>query len=181
MAQSKQRAALPLILRIVSINMAAIHTSSMGWSKAALNSMVKINSFLRESQRLNNKGPVGMSRKILAKDGFRFSNANYENAATFDGFRFARERAEHMAHHDSHDEQAIFKHQMISTAVDHLPFGTGKHAWPLFRGYGTEGHDGAFGDGVRCQGGGGGSATGGRRFWHEDPNPTGKVQIRKRQ
>ncbi|KAF8174142.1 cytochrome P450, partial [Mycena galopus ATCC 62051] len=142
MAQSKQRAALPLILRIVSINMAAIHTSSMpftqaffdfdltthpeyllpmreeverivsveGWTKAALNIMVKINSFLRESQCLNNNGPVGMLRQILAKDGFRFSNgtvlpsgayvcvaarrihydeSNYENAATFDGFRFA--------------------------------------------------------------------------------------------
>lgn len=28
-----------------------------GWTKAALNSMVKIDSFLRESQRLNNNGP----------------------------------------------------------------------------------------------------------------------------
>ncbi|KAF8143309.1 hypothetical protein K438DRAFT_1507957, partial [Mycena galopus ATCC 62051] len=117
--------------------------SAEGWSKAALNSMVKINSFLQESQRLNNNGPVGMSRKILAKDGFRFSNSmvlpngayvcvaarqihydesNYENPATFDGFCFARERAEHMAHHDYNDEQDIFKRQMISTAVDHLPF-----------------------------------------------------------
>jgi hypothetical protein len=28
-----------------------------GWTKAALNSMVKIDSFLRESQRLNPTGP----------------------------------------------------------------------------------------------------------------------------
>jgi hypothetical protein len=28
-----------------------------GWTKAALNSMVKIDSFLRESQRINTNGP----------------------------------------------------------------------------------------------------------------------------
>ncbi|KAF8146004.1 cytochrome P450 [Mycena galopus ATCC 62051] len=166
-AEGEQRIALPLTLRILSINMAAIHTSSMafthalfdltahpehllpmreevervvsqeGWTKAALNNMVKVDSFLRESQRVNNNSPVGMSRKIVAKDGFWFSDGtvlpngayvcvaarpihyddlNYEHAATFDGFRFARERAEHT---------------MISTAVDHLPFGTGKHACPV--------------------------------------------------
>jgi cytochrome P450 len=59
--------------------------------------------------------------------------ANYENAATFDGFRFARERAEHVAQHDANNAnvQDIFKRHMISTAVDHLPFGTGKHACPV--------------------------------------------------
>jgi len=235
MAQGEQRTTLPLTLRILSINMAAIHTSSMaftqalfdltthpeyllpmreevervvsaeGWTKAALNSMVKIDSFLRESQRLNNNGPVGMTRKILGKDGFRFSNgtvlpsgayvcvaarpihydeSNYENAATFDGFRFARERAEHMAHHDSNDEQDIFKRQMISTAVDHLPFGTGKHACPgrffavtelkammahLVMDYDVK----AEVEGVRPA-----DDVFGTRI---APNPTGKVQIRKRQ
>ncbi|KAJ7876710.1 cytochrome P450 [Mycena olivaceomarginata] len=183
MAEGEQRALGPLTLRILSVNMAAIHTTSMaftqalfdltthpehllpmreeaervvreeGWTKAALNSMVKIDSFLRESQRINTNGPIGMSRKVVAKEGFRFSNgivlpngayvnvaakpthyddANYENAATFDGFRFAREREEHMTHHDHSDSQSqdIFKRQMISTGVDHLPFGTGKHACP---------------------------------------------------
>jgi len=120
-----------------------------GWSKAALNSMVKIDSFLRESQRLNNGGPMIMHRKVVAKEGFRFSDgtiiphnsfvyvaarathydeANFENPTKFDGFRFARERAEHMANRDP--SRDIFKRQMISTAVDHLPFGTGKHACP---------------------------------------------------
>jgi hypothetical protein len=28
-----------------------------GWTKAALNSMVKIDSFFRESQRINSNGP----------------------------------------------------------------------------------------------------------------------------
>ncbi|KAK7007990.1 cytochrome P450 [Favolaschia claudopus] len=180
-AEGEQRTVNALALRILSTNMAAIHTSSLtftqalfdltthpeyflpmreeaervvkeeGWTKAALNNMVKIDSFFRESQRVNNFGPLGMSRKVVAKEGFRFSDgtvlprgaylsvaarathyddSKYENATTFDGFRFSRERTEHMEHHDPGNNQDIFKHHMISTAVDHLPFGTGKHACP---------------------------------------------------
>ncbi|KAJ7796325.1 cytochrome P450 [Mycena olivaceomarginata] len=180
LAEGEERAVLPLTVRILATNMAAIHTSSTaityalfdlttypeyllpmreeaervvkeeGWTKAALNSMVKIDSFLRESQRIN-AGPVGMRRRVVAKDGFRFSDgtvlpygsylgvalqpthydeSNYEKAATFDGFRFAREREEHLANHNHNDNQGIFKRHMTSTAVDHMPFGTGKHACP---------------------------------------------------
>ncbi|KAJ6600446.1 cytochrome P450 [Mycena vulgaris] len=178
-AQGEERTVPALVLRVLSTNFAAIHTSSMafthalfdltthpehllpmreeaehvvaneGWTKAALNSMVKIDSFLRESQRLNGNGSVAMIRKVVSKDGFRFSDgtvlpngsfvcaaaraihydaSNYKNAAEFDGFRFARERAEHAATHDL--TQDVFKRQMISTAGDFLPFGTGKHACP---------------------------------------------------
>ncbi|KAJ7333990.1 cytochrome P450 [Mycena albidolilacea] len=179
-AVGEQRTTEDLTLRILAINMAAIHTSSMafthalfdltthpehflpmreeaervvreeGWTKAALNNMPKIDSFLRESQRLNPGGSLVMQRRVVSKDGFRFSDgtvlphgafmsipsravhydtSNYENAATFDGFRFERERVEHMAQHEP-SEQDIFKRHMISVAPDHLPFGTGKHACP---------------------------------------------------
>ncbi|KAF7346950.1 hypothetical protein MVEN_01447400 [Mycena venus] len=178
-AQDEERTVPALVLRVLSTNFAAIHTSSMaftqalfdltthpqhllpmreeaehvvaneGWTKAALNSMVKIDSFLRESQRLNGNGAVSMIRKVVSNDGFRFSDgtvlpkgsfvcaaaraihydaSNYKNPAEFDGFRFARERAEHAATHDL--TQDVFKRQMISTAGDFLPFGTGKHACP---------------------------------------------------
>jgi cytochrome P450 len=180
-AKGDQRTPLDLTLRILGINMAAIHTSSMafthalfdltthpehllpmreeaervikeeGWTKAALNSMVKIDSFLRESQRLNPGGPLVMQRRVMSKNGFRFSDgtllpygaflsvasrpvhfdaSKYDNPATFDGFRFERERVEHMAHEPSVDNQDIFKRHMISVDADHLPFGTGKHACP---------------------------------------------------
>ncbi|KAJ7119729.1 cytochrome P450 [Mycena epipterygia] len=180
-AEGEERTVPALVLRILSTNMAAIHTSSMafthalfdlttypehflpmreevervvkeeGWTKAALNSMFKVDSFLRESQRLKGNGPVTMTRQVVAKDGFRFSNgtvlpqgayvsvaarpmhydpANYENASTFDGFRFARERAEHKVDQDSTVTKNIFKRHMVSTASDHLPFGNGKHACP---------------------------------------------------
>ncbi|KAF8209559.1 cytochrome P450, partial [Mycena galopus ATCC 62051] len=178
-AQGEERTVPALVLRVLATNFGAIHTSSMaftqalfdltthpehllpmreeaehvvakeGWTKAALNSMVKIDSFHRESQRLNGNGPVAMIRKVVSKDGFRFSDgtvlpngsfvcaaaraihydaSNYKNATEFDGFRFARERAEHAATHDL--TQDVFKRQMISTAGDFLPFGTGKHACP---------------------------------------------------
>ncbi|KAJ7153685.1 cytochrome P450 [Mycena filopes] len=118
------------------------------WSKAALNGMVLVDSFLRESQRMNNSGPVSMNRKVMAKEGFHLSDgtiiphgaivcvaaqathrdaAKFDNPTKFDGFRFARERSEHAA---KHEEDSVFKRQMISTSVDHLPFGTGKHACP---------------------------------------------------
>ncbi|KAJ7767236.1 cytochrome P450 [Mycena metata] len=235
-AEGEERTVPALVLRILSTNFAAIHTSSMafthalfdlvthpeylrpmrqevelvvkeeGWSKAALNSMVKVDSFLRESQRLNNGGASVMHRKVVAKEGFRFSDgtilphgalmyvasrathydeANFDQPTKFDGFRFAQERAEHMANHDRDPlaSQDIFKRQMISTAVDHLPFGTGKHACPgrffaatelkamlahLVVNYdikaeveGVRPPDAVFGDRIA-------------------PNPTGKVCFRKR-
>jgi hypothetical protein len=45
-----------------------------GWSKASLANMHKIDSFLRETQRLNIISPVAMGRKVATKDGFTFSD-----------------------------------------------------------------------------------------------------------
>ncbi|KAJ6505843.1 cytochrome P450 [Mycena vitilis] len=235
-AEGEERTVPALTLRLLSTNMAAIHTSSMafthalfdltthpehllpmreevervvkeeGWSKAALNNMFLIDSFLRESQRINSGGPLNMVRKVVAKDGFRFSDgtwlpqgaylsvaarathhdtANYDHPLTFDGFRFARERAEHKdASHDLSNSQDIFKRHMISTAVDHLPFGMGKHACPgrffaatelkammahLVINYDVK----AEVEGVRPP-----DAVFGMRV---SPNATGKVYFRKRQ
>lgn len=44
----------------------------------------------------------------------------YENAATFDPFRFARMR-------EAAGEGT--KHQFVSTSLDYLPFGHGRNAW----------------------------------------------------
>ncbi|KAJ7485721.1 cytochrome P450 [Mycena latifolia] len=174
-AEGEERTTPALVRRILIINMAAIYTSSraftyalsnlashpehllpmrkeaerivraQGWTKAALNRMVKIDSFLRESERIN-AAPVSLERKVVAKDGFRFSDGtvlpygsflsvavrpthydplNYENPRAFDGFRFCRESADV----DSPNKNR-FNRSMVSTAVDYLPFGTGKHACP---------------------------------------------------
>ncbi|KAJ7772406.1 cytochrome P450 [Mycena metata] len=167
-AEGEERTAPALVLRILMTNLAAIHTSSMaftyalfelaahpehllpmreevesvvkkqGWSKAALNSMVKVDSFLRESQRLN-PGATGFrftdgiillhgALVYVTSRAIHYDEVNYENSTKFDGFRVAQERVEYTANHDP--SQDIFKRQMITTAVDHLPFGNGRQACP---------------------------------------------------
>ncbi|KAJ7652562.1 cytochrome P450, partial [Mycena rosella] len=180
-AQGEERKPPAIAVRILGTNMAAIHTSSMaltaalydlttypehilpmreeaervvaeqGWSKASLGHMHKIDSFLRESQRHTGTSPVAMVRKVVAQDGFTFSDGttipygaflgvpgtathydpdNYEDATTFDGFRFSRLREQH-AIQDNHSEgSGIFNRHMVSTAQDHVAFGHGRHACP---------------------------------------------------
>ncbi|KAJ7146844.1 cytochrome P450 [Mycena epipterygia] len=171
-AEGTERTAPSLAARLLVINMAAIHTSSMafthalldlvtypehiapmraeaervvqsdGWTKAALGNMHKMDSFLRESQRVNPMASVMMNRRCVAPEGFTFSDGvhipcgafvvasaraaqydpeNYENPETFDGFRFAKMREA---------EAGPFKRHMVTTAPDHLAFGHGRHACP---------------------------------------------------
>ncbi|KAF8549787.1 cytochrome P450, partial [Imleria badia] len=111
-----------------------------GWSKAALSKMRKVDSFLKECQRLEGMSSVSLIRMAL-KD-FTFSDgtfipkgtriftaarsvhrdeAVYESALAFDPFRFSRLR--------EGDSEGV-KHQYISTTPEYIPFGHGRHAWP---------------------------------------------------
>ncbi|KAJ7828756.1 cytochrome P450 [Mycena olivaceomarginata] len=79
--------------RILAVNFGAIHTSSMvvatdGWTKAAIGRMHKVDSFLRESQRMNGLG--------------------------------IRQRG----------AGSLFMHSVITTSMDYLAFGHGRHACP---------------------------------------------------
>ena len=49
-----------------------------------------------------------------------YDEALYADAETFDPWRFARMRE---------NEGESTKHQFVSTSVDYIPFGHGKHAW----------------------------------------------------
>ncbi|KAJ7451356.1 cytochrome P450 [Mycena latifolia] len=181
-AEGKDRTTPSLALRTLSANMAAIHTSSMaltaalydltlypahilpmreeaervidaeGWSKASLGKMHKIDSFLRESQRLSGSGAaITLLRKVVAKEGFTFSDGtkipygafvgvpglemqydpdNYENPTTFDGFRFSRMRPQRAGSHYPSEEASFFNRHMVTTAQDHVVFGYGQHACP---------------------------------------------------
>ncbi|KAJ6534180.1 cytochrome P450 [Mycena capillaripes] len=185
LAEGEERTTPALAMRILAINMAAIHTSSTmnsfsalydlatypehilpmrdeaerviaaeGWTKAALGNMHKIDSFLRESQRLGGAGPVTMGRKVVAPDGFTFSDgtvipcnaflsvvgnavhhdpANYDHADQFDGFRFSRLHEGHggpVGNDDADEGGTVFNRHMVSTAPSHVVFGHGRHACP---------------------------------------------------
>ncbi|RPD64698.1 cytochrome P450 [Lentinus tigrinus ALCF2SS1-6] len=159
-----------IIERILLVNFAAIHTSSMslshalldlaaypeyiqplreeveaivaaeGWTKAGMGKMWKIDSFLKESQRINGIGLTSVTRKVMKDitllDGtfipkgtfigaasypMHYDDSIYENASAFDPFRFSRMRGE--------DGEGT-KHQFVNTSIEYLSFGHGKHACP---------------------------------------------------
>ncbi|KAG6844149.1 hypothetical protein H0H87_009392 [Tephrocybe sp. NHM501043] len=109
-----------------------------GWTQAALNQMVKVDSFIRESQRLNTLGDLILGR--VSRQPFTFSDGTvipagtfsyvaagvahtreetYKDAHTFRPFRFVEKR-----------EQTGRKVDMVSTHADFLSFGHGLHACP---------------------------------------------------
>ncbi|KAG6906247.1 hypothetical protein DXG01_014965 [Tephrocybe rancida] len=172
LAQGHQRSVRDLTMRILSLNFAAIHTTSIaftqilfdlaaypsfvpglreevetaisedsGYSKISLHKMVKLDSFIKESQRLGGNGALSMMRKVL-KD-FTFSDGttvpkghtiavanfsihhdekNYSDPSVFDGFRFSKLREQ--------QAEGFSKHQMVALNHDYIVFGHGKHACP---------------------------------------------------
>ncbi|KAF9482443.1 cytochrome P450 [Pholiota conissans] len=158
-----------IVLRLLSVNFAAIHTTSMafthilyylaanpqyvapmreevesivasdGWTKVSMAKMRKLDSFIKESQRMN-VSAMNLAREAL--QDFTFSNGitipagtqvavatnpthmdkiNYENPEKFDGFRYAEMREE--------DGESL-KHQSVALTNDYFVFGTGRHACP---------------------------------------------------
>ncbi|OBZ73466.1 Ent-kaurene oxidase [Grifola frondosa] len=141
-AQGEERTVRALVLRILTVNFAAIHTSSTsfvqalyylaanpefagplreeveavisaeGWSKAAMGKMRKVDSFLKESQRIMGLGAVSMTRKAMRDMVFgdgtfvpagttvsvaatvHHDEAVYEAPDVFDPWRFANMRDE---------------------------------------------------------------------------------------
>ncbi|KAH9482481.1 Cytochrome P450 monooxygenase 151 [Psilocybe cubensis] len=168
-AEGEQRDIRDLVIRLLSVNFGAIHTTSMafthilydlatypeyvkplreeiesiiateGWTKVSTVNMHKVDSFIKESQRIAASGL--MMRRVAMKD-FTFSNgitvpagthlgfatsathmdeSKYDNPSEFQGFRFAELR-------DKEGESK--QHQMISLSLDYGVFGIGKHACP---------------------------------------------------
>ncbi|VDB84335.1 unnamed protein product [Peniophora sp. CBMAI 1063] len=157
--------------RLLTVNFAAIHTSSItfsnavyrladnpewaepmreevervvatdGWSKLSLSKMHRVDSFIRETQRVQaisllslqrwTMKPFTFSNGVKVPAGYQITSASEmlqhdpahhgEHAATFDPWRWATIRE---------NESQALKHQMVATAPTLLHFGHGKHACP---------------------------------------------------
>jgi len=125
------------------------------WTKQTLSRMVRMDSAIRESQRM---APIALTfagRKVVSKqgvttpDGVHIGYGNlvscpwgpmaadteyHENPDVYDAFRFSRAQEEYETM--SPDEKAncdVLKMKqkgMVTTATYHLPFSHGKHACP---------------------------------------------------
>ncbi|KIM39577.1 hypothetical protein M413DRAFT_447055 [Hebeloma cylindrosporum] len=159
-----------LTSRILTVNFAAIHTSSMtftqafyylaafpeymkplreeveevirreGWTKEGTDQMYKIDSFIKESQRLHPLGVLPMQRVAvndytfsdgttvpsgttiaIALDNVHLNEKYYPNALTFDPWRFVKLK----------EQDATGKRfDIVTTGLDSLAFGYGRHACP---------------------------------------------------
>ncbi|KAH9055827.1 cytochrome P450 [Lactarius deliciosus] len=166
-----ERSLAGLARRMLVVNFAAIHSTSItltnalyrllsnpeyveplrhdvesavaeeGWTKAGMDKMHKVDSFLRETQRLDSLDYLSLFR--LALRPFTFSNGvtipagtliaaptgaihrdgeNFPNPEEFDGFRFAK-----LHERDGND---VARCQALSASPDNLTFGYGRHACP---------------------------------------------------
>ncbi|KAI0000304.1 cytochrome P450 [Russula vinacea] len=168
-AKGVERSLEGVARRLLLVNFGAIHTTSLailyrllahpeyleplreevdaaikeeGWTKAGIDRMHKIDSFIRESQRLDSFILSALTRVALRP--FTFSNGVtvpagtlvsvpacaihtderiYPKADEFDGFRFAKLCK-------SEGDSMTSKYQSVSVSSEHLAFGLGRHACP---------------------------------------------------
>ncbi|KAL8656994.1 MAG: hypothetical protein Q9226_002365 [Calogaya cf. arnoldii] len=114
------------------------------WKKTTLTKLSKMDSFMKESQRLNPPSALSFNRKLqtsytipsssppytLAKDSYiavaagpiSSSESVYESPAMFDGFRFHRMRTASGGSAQSH--------QFVTTGLESMTFGHGRFACP---------------------------------------------------
>ncbi|OBZ75703.1 Ent-kaurene oxidase [Grifola frondosa] len=130
-------------------------TDPTGWTKEAFARCWKLDSFLKETQRLNGLGALSLPRKAMRAYTFRDGTtvpkgamisatqtathhdpAYYDSPNDFDGFRFSRvrERAEELhregeelADQSSEDD---WRYRLTGTGLNYLAFGGGKHVCP---------------------------------------------------
>ncbi|KAI0292784.1 cytochrome P450 [Russula brevipes] len=171
-AKGVERSLEGLARRLLVVNFAAVHTTSLtftqtlyrllgnpqyieplrqeveaviteeGWTKAGMDKMHKIDSFLRETQRLDGLAFLTMNRLVLRP--FTFSNGmtipagtlvaipasaahtderTFPNPNEFDGFRFSKLC-------EGEGDTVTGRYQAISTSGEQLSFGLGRHTCP---------------------------------------------------
>ncbi|EKM60012.1 uncharacterized protein PHACADRAFT_192410 [Phanerochaete carnosa HHB-10118-sp] len=112
----------PEHLQLLREEVEAIVTED-SWSKGSLQKMRKIDSFLKESQRVKGINSILVECKAL-KD-FTFSDGMFILKGSYVS-------TSKIATHDwrKYYNGLCTKHQMTNTSMEYLPFGIGKHACP---------------------------------------------------
>ncbi|KAI0337447.1 cytochrome P450 [Trametopsis cervina] len=124
------------------------------WTKDAFAKCWKLDSFLKESQRLNGLGALSLPRKALKTYTFRdgtvipegatlsatqtavhYDSTYYENAGQFDGFRFYRQRVSAAGEREGEElaeenKEEDWRNRLTGTGVGYLAFGGGRHVCP---------------------------------------------------
>jgi cytochrome P450 len=125
------------------------------WSRAALSRCVKLDSFLKESLRINGNGALWIPRKSV--QSFSLSDSThipaghfmalparaihhdpniYERPEIFDGLRFYAKQELHndsgchmMARDEQGEEEDLGRNSMTSPSPSYIAFGGGRHLW----------------------------------------------------
>ncbi|CAO2647453.1 Nn.00g083750.m01.CDS01 [Neocucurbitaria sp. VM-36] len=126
-----------------------------GWTKQGLSRMHRMDSAIRESQRVSPIALTFVHRKVVAKEGvitpegvhvpygtllscpwtpLAGDTDIHSHPEVFDAFRYSRAREEFnaMSAEEKADVDALKLKQtgLVTTGVHHLPFGHGRHACP---------------------------------------------------
>jgi hypothetical protein len=130
-------------------------TEEGGWTKQGLSRMHRMDSAIRESQRVSPIALTFISRKVVAKEGIVTPEGVHvkygailscpwapvaldeeiheQDAAVFDAFRYSRPKEAYEAMSAEEKEEAntlkLKQSGMVTTSHAHLPFGHGRHAW----------------------------------------------------
>jgi hypothetical protein len=145
------------ILDIIRAEINANKPESGPWTKAAMSNLVRLDSSIRESQRLSNFAVTMIERKVVSDNGLynpdlgwtlpkgSFVTLNlegthhcqdlFENPQSYDPLRYSRMREAWDAKPDEEKKNEpeegtrIRGLGMVTTSAQHLAFGHGRHAW----------------------------------------------------
>ncbi|KAF7551669.1 hypothetical protein G7046_g7655 [Stylonectria norvegica] len=101
------------------------------WTKAALSSLLRVDSSIRESQRLSN-----FAANLVERMGTHHDEELYEGAQGYDPLRFSRvreaweEKPEEERQANADEGSRARALGMVTTSDKHLAFGHGRHACP---------------------------------------------------
>ncbi|KAI0284741.1 cytochrome P450 [Russula brevipes] len=149
-AKGVERSLEGLARRLVAVNFASIFTTSLtsvyrllghpeyieplreeaeaavaeaGWTKAGMDKMHKIDSFIRETHRLVILASWGNSSRTTSIHIFKRDEEIYPNPHEFDGFRFSKLR-------EKEGDAAAARYQTVAASAEYLAFGLGRHTCP---------------------------------------------------